>query len=402
MLPSVDDAREKPASRRGATSSNPRSILANHVTNATTSDPIVATRLRPRSSRDADGRWTDLAHDRRDERFRRDRSRSRSREREPREPRVGFGGKPRHARRQPRGDWTCACGFRNDEGRRECVSCDRPRPPQAHLRVRQHQSSRDARIQTANEPPRPSRPGYAPSAAAASAAHDAINAATHARRFGERADAEEKELSGSAVPVSSGYAFDPASGYYVDSAAGTYHDPNSGLTYHAATSAWYAWDAANARYVPANKYAAAANDTPTANEAAKTLKSAKMSEAAKTLESATVASDLSKSATFASDPSKSTTVASDPSTTAAASAPRRAAATIGSAAKIDASAAFAVAEMRRLEKEDAEAATHAAEAEANAAMRRAAAGGRAAVTGGGVRGRVYGGKIRTPKGNAKT
>ena len=386
MLPSVDDARERPASRRGATSSNPRSILANHVTNATTSDPIVATRLRPRSSRDADGRWTDLAHDRRDERFRRDRSRSRSREREPREPRVGFGGKPRHARRQPRGDWTCACGFRNDEGRRECVSCDHPRPPQAHLRVRQHQSSRDARIQTANEPPHPSRSGYAPSAAAASAAHDAINAATHARRFGERADAEEKELSGSAVPVSSGYAFDPASGYYVDSAAGTYHDPNSGLTYHAATSAWYAWDAANARYVPANEYAA------TVDEAAKTLESAKMSEAAKT----------SESATAASDPSKSTTFASDPSTTAAASAPRRAAATIGSAAKIDASAAFAVAEMRRLEKEDAEAATHAAEAEANAAMRRAAAGGRAAVTGGGVRGRVYGGKIRTPKGNAKT
>lgn len=382
MLPSVDDARERPASRRGATSSNPRSILANHVTNATTSDPIVATRLRTRSSRDADGRWTDLTHDRRDERFRRDRSRSRSREREPREPRVGFGGEPRHARRPPRGDWTCACGFRNDERRRECVSCDRPRPPQAHPRVRQHQSSRDTLLQTANEPPRPSRPGYAPSAAAASAAHDAINAATHARRFGERTDTDAKEPSGSAVPVSSGYAFDPASGYYVDSAAGTYHDPNSGLTYHAATSAWYAWDAANARYVPANEYAAAANDTPTANEASKTLESARMSEAAKTLESATVASD--------------------PSTTAAASAPRRAAATIGSAAKIDASAAFAVAEMRRLEKEDAEAATHAAEAEANAAMRRAAAGGRAAVTGGGVRGRVYGGKIRTPGGNAKT
>jgi hypothetical protein len=353
--------------------SNPKSILGDDVTHAKTSDPIVATRLRPRSSRHADGRWTERAHDRRDERGRRDRSRtrtrSRSREREPGEVRVGIGGELRNQYLPPRRGWTCACGFRNDERRRECISCDRPEPLEAHPRARHQQSPREKRTESAKNPSRPSRSGYAPSAAAAAAAHDAINAATHARHFGERADANAEEPSGASVSVSGGYAFDPASGYYVDSTAGTYHDPNSGLTYHAATAAWYAWDAANARYVPAEEYTATANDTRTANEAAKTFASA--------------------------------FVASDPSTTAAASAPRRAAATIGSAAKIDASAAFAVAEMRRLEKEDAEAATNAAEAEANAAMRRAAAGGRAAVTGEGVRGRVYGGKIRTPGGNAK-
>ena len=160
-----------------------------------------------------------------------------------------------------------------------------------------------------------------------------------------------EDAAGGAAAVAaleqSGYVYDPDTGYYRDEASGMWYDANSGLSYHAESAAWYKWNAETNAYEPA---APGHNSTPAAQQ---------------------------------QQPQQS-----------AAKKPR-VAATIGSTAKLDTVAIkkHQVAKLAAAELETMESAYRDRAAERRVRHGESAA---AAAATGPVKGKVYGGKIRTP------
>ena len=161
-----------------------------------------------------------------------------------------------------------------------------------------------------------------------------------------------EDAAGGAAAVAaleqSGYVYDPDTGYYKDEASGMWYDANSGLSYHAESAAWYKWNAETNAYEPA---APGHNSTPAAQQQQPQQGAAKKP---------------------------------------------RVAATIGSTAKLDTVAIkkHQVAKLAAAELETIESAYR-----DRAAERRSRHGESAAATAaatGSVKGKVYGGKIRTP------
>jgi len=165
-----------------------------------------------------------------------------------------------------------------------------------------------------------------------------------------------EDAAGGAAAVAaleqSGYVYDPDTGYYKDEASGMWYDANSGLSYHAESAAWYKWNAETNSYEPAAGHAPAAAAAGAGAGAA------------------------------AQQPQQS-----------AAKKPR-VAATIGSTAKLDMVAIkkHQVAKVAAAELETMESAYRDRAAE----RRSSAAAAAAAAATGSVKGKVYGGKIRTP------
>ena len=158
-----------------------------------------------------------------------------------------------------------------------------------------------------------------------------------------------EDAAGGAAAVAaleqSGYVYDPDTGYYKDEASGMWYDANSGLSYHAESAAWYKWNAETNAYEPAAPGAGAGGAA-------------------------------------AQQPQQG-----------AAKKPR-VAATIGSTAKLDTVAIkkHQVAKLAAAELETMESAYRDRAAERRSRHGESAA---AAATGP-VKGKVYGGKIRTP------
>lgn len=160
-----------------------------------------------------------------------------------------------------------------------------------------------------------------------------------------------EDAAGGAAAVAaleqSGYVYDPDTGYYRDEASGMWYDANSGLSYHAESAAWYKWNAETNAYEPAAAAGAGAGGAA------------------------------------AQQPQQG-----------AAKKPR-VAATIGSTAKLDTVAIkkHQVAKLAAAELETMESAYRDRAAERRSRHGESAA---AAAATGPVKGKVYGGKIRTP------
>ena len=167
--------------------------------------------------------------------------------------------------------------------------------------------------------------------------------------------------------AAAGYVYDAQTGYYKDDSGEMYYDPHTRLTFHTTTAQWYAWDQARGQYVPA-----------TSDEGSQQPQQQRQA--------------IAKQA--------------------------RVAATIGSAAKIDSEVVRAITSRKKKNQDDAAAAAEVTTAgnvtdpggyRDRAAERRVLHGemtvsaGMAAgkpVLGGSVKGKVYGGRIRTPAGAA--
>ena len=168
-----------------------------------------------------------------------------------------------------------------------------------------------------------------------------------------------EDAAGGAAAVAaleqSGYVYDPDTGYYKDEASGMWYDANSGLSYHAESAAWYKWNAETNAYEPAAGHAPAAGAAAAAAAAQQQQPQQPQQSAAKK---------------------------------------PRVAATIGSTAKLDTVAIkkHQVAKLAAAELETIESAYRDRAAERRSRHGESAA---AAATGS-VKGKVYGGKIRTP------
>lgn len=146
----------------------------------------------------------------------------------------------------------------------------------------------------------------------------------------------------------SGYVYDPDTGYYKDEKSGMWYDPNSGLSYHAESAAWYKWNTETNAYEPAAGQAPAAVTANVQQQQQQQPQSA----------------------------------AKKPRVTA----------TIGSSAKLDVVAIkkHQVAKLASAELEKVESAYR------DRAAERRTMHGETTIAGGAVKGKVYGGKIRTP------